>query len=207
MTNEGESAFQEAADYLMSLQPVPSFKYNPGLTHIAHDYMKEIQKYEDLNDAKKINLKSMIAKYGKCIGEFKLSTDFGSSSPELIAINLLVDDGDKEREMRNVIFDKSYIDVGVSTGNHSTYNKCTVIFFAKKFISKNDENYAEFANEEEKEEDYENEDFDLPEGVERIEKQEKVITENGNKKKIVKTVYYNSNGTQNIKTVKKDIYE
>ena len=44
MTNEGESAFQEAADYLMSLQPVPSFKYNPGLTHIAHDYMKEIQK-------------------------------------------------------------------------------------------------------------------------------------------------------------------
>ena len=181
--------------------------FRSGLTHIAHDYMKEIQKYEDLNDAKKINLKSMIEKYGKCIGEFKLSTDFGSSSPELIAINLLVDDGDKEREMRNVIFDKSYIDVGVSTGNHSTYNKCTVIFFAKKFISKNDENYAEFANEEEKEEDYENEDFDLPEGVERIEKQEKVITENGNKKKIVKTVYYNSNGTQNIKTVKKDIYE
>lgn len=207
MTNEGESAFQEAADYLMSLQPVPSFKYNPGLTHIAHDYMKEIQKYEDLNDAKKINLKSMIAKYGKCIGEFKLSTDFGSSSPELIAINLLVDDGDKEREMRNVIFDKSYIDVGVSTGNHSTYNKCTVIFFAKKFISKNDDNYAEYANEEEKKEDYENEDFDLPEGVERIEKQEKVITENGNKKKIVKTVYYNSDGTQNIKTIKKDIYE
>ena len=65
----------------------------------------------------------------------------------------------------------------------------------------------EIIDDNEEEEDYENEDFDLPEGVERIEKQEKVITENGNKKKIVKTVYYNSNGTQNIKTVKKDIYE
>lgn len=208
MTNEGAEAFIEAEEYLKNLKPVSPFKYSPGLTHVAHDYMKEIQKYEDLNDAKKINLKNIIDKYGKCIGGFKLSTDFGASNPELIAINLLVDDGDKEREMRNIIFDNNYIDVGVSTGTHSTYNQCTVLFFARKFISKHDDNFDQYINEDEEEiEDYENDDFDLPNGVDRIEKQERVITENGTKLKIIKIVCHNSDGTQTTQIQKKNIYE
>ena len=44
MTNEGEEAFKEASEFLLSLYPITKFKYNPGLTHVAHDYMKEIQK-------------------------------------------------------------------------------------------------------------------------------------------------------------------
>lgn len=206
MTNEGDEAFKEAAEYLEKISPVASFKYSPGLTHIAHDYMKEIQKYEDLNDAKKINLKSIIDKYGKCLGDFKISTDFGASTPEMICINLLVDDGDKEREMRNAMFNKEFIDIGVSTGDHSTYHRCTVIFFTTKFVSKNDENFEKYAKEEHDSDDYDDENFELPDGVDRIEKQEKIITENGVKKKVVKVVYHNSDGTQNSKTYKKNIY-
>ena len=208
MTNEGEDAFKEAADIIQKMSPVPSLKYSPGLNHVAHDYMKEIQKFEDLNDAKKINLKTIIDKYGKCLGDFKMSTDYGAAVPEMIAINLLVDDGDKEREMRNVVFNESFIDIGISTGAHSTYNRCTVIMLAKKFVSKHDENYAKVKDEvvNEEEEDYLSEQFELPEGVERIEKQEKIITENGTKKKIVKIVSYKENGTIATQTRKKNIY-
>jgi hypothetical protein len=34
-------------------------------------------------------------------------------------------------------FNEEFVDVGVSTGEHSTYNNCTFILFSNKFVSKN----------------------------------------------------------------------
>ena len=214
MTNEGEEAFKEASEFLLSLYPITKFKYSPGLTHVAHDYMKEIQKYDDISKAKKVNFNSIVNKYGVYFGDEIIQfIDFGASLPELITINIIVNDGDKEREMRKNFFNSEYLDVGVSTGTHNTYNKCTVILFAKKFVSKNDEDFEkakkeiEEINEKkkkeiEKEEDYINRDFDLPEGVDRIVKSEKIIKENGIKRKLVKIINYNKDGSKDIKTIK-----
>lgn len=217
MTNEGSDAFVEAAEFLENSNPISKLKYSPGLTHIAHDYMNEIQKYDDISKAKKVNLTSIINKYGVYYGdEIKQSIDFGASIPEMITMNIIVNDGDKDREMRKVFFNEEFVDVGVSTGEHSTYNKCTVILFSNKFVSKNDDKYEESKKEIEeinkkkselikKEEDYDNDDFNLPKGVERISKEERIIRENGVKRKIIKITSYNIDGSKDVKIFKEII--
>lgn len=227
MTNEGESAFREASEFLEKAEPVKQFRYNPGLTHVAHDFMKEIEQYEDLDEAKKIDIQAIIDKYGYFSGEYKHSTDFGSSTPEMIALTLVVDDGDKEREMRKVIFSDRYCEIGVSTGHHHTYNYCTVLLFTNKFISNTKDGQnptAEVKKEiidiskglkdkaledkQEDEEDIEDDnDFTIPEGVTKLEKQEKIIIEKGKKKKLIKMIYYKEDGTKQVETMKENLIE
>lgn len=228
MTNEGESAFKEASEFLEKAAKMKPFKYNPGLTHVAHDFMKEIEQYEDLDEAKKIDIQAIIDKYGYFSGEYKHSTDFGSSTPEMIASTLIVDDGDKEREMRKVLFNERYCEIGVSTGNHHTYNYCTVLLFTNKFISNTKEERnptAEVKKEvmniftglkdkilEDKQQDDDNDneddnDFTIPEGVTKLEKQEKIIIEKGKKKKLIKMIYYKEDGTKQVETMKENLIE
>jgi hypothetical protein len=214
MTNEGADAFIEAAEFLENKNPISKLKYSPGLTHIAHDYMNEIQKFDDISKAKKVNLTSIINKYGVYYGdEIKQLIDFGALIPELIVINIIVNDGDKDREIRNVFFNENFCDVGVSTGEHLTYNKCTVILFCNKFVSVNDDSFEKCKKEIEeinmkkselikKEEDFSDDDFNLPKGVERINKEERIIRENGVKRKMIKITSYNIDGSKDVKIYK-----
>ena len=54
-----------------------------------------------------------------------------------------------------------------------------------------------------KEEDYDNDDFNLPKGVERISKEERIVRENGVKRKII--ISYNIDGSKDVKIYKEII--
>ena len=56
-----------------------------------------------------------------------------------------------------------------------------------------------------KEEDYDNDDFNLPKGVERISKEERIVRENGVKRKIIKITSYNIDGSKDVKIYKEII--
>lgn len=258
ITSEGSKAFEEAAKVLDNLDSLNELKYSPGLTHTAHDALKEIQKFDDVDKMGDLNIDSFISKYGEVQGVFAQACDFGSPIPEMVVINLLVDDGDPNRGNRENIISPTFRLIGVSTGSHNVYNSCTVVMFAKHFYAKgekpskdsDDEEEEKRAVERKKEEINEissklnvvrrtslnkkevdvvseklektaiskilnkplessqaadEEDFDLPAGCVKLEKQEKIVTENGVKKKIVKLTKHMENGTIETEIFKEKI--
>jgi len=247
MTTEGAPAFEEAAKVLDNLDSMDPLKYSSGLTHVAHDALLDIQKLEDLDKLGELSIETYFEKHGEVIGHFAQAVDFGSSIPELVVINLLVDDGDKNRGNRANIINSKYKLIGVSTGSHSVYNNCTVLMYARHFYNLNekpgnlsDENYEDSSKSKKKKEIKEinqkmnivrrsslamkdkadselahktetqlnvkaEEDFHIPEGYSKIERQEKIITENGVKKKVVKLIKHKTDGSIETELTKENI--
>jgi hypothetical protein len=244
MTTEGPSAFEEAARFLDNLDAMEPLKYSAGLTHVAHDALKDIQKFDDIDQLSDLGLDTYINNHGQILGHLAQAVDFGSSIPELVVINLLVDDGDLNRGNRDNIINPKYKLVGVSTGNHPVYHNCTVVIYCRHFYEKDqdpgelsDENYEDekttpindakeqkinvvrrtsldkkyiFVDEPiekvvtapAKQED---DDFCLPEGVMKLERQEKLVNENGVNKKIVKVIKHMEDGTVKTEIFKEKI--
>lgn len=226
MTTEGSVAYEEAAFFLDNSDSLPPLKYCPGLTHAAHDALLDIQKKEDVDSLNEMNIDANLEKHGTVVGHFAQAVDFGSSLPELVVVNLLVDDGDKAKENRQNIMNPQYKLVGVSTGAHPVYHKCSVLMYARHFYPPNevpgdlsDENYDSKEDKKKAEEAQKpnvirrtslsmvkasvekkieevklDEELDVPEGVLKIEKQEKVVTEGGVKKRVVKIIKHMENG-------------
>jgi hypothetical protein len=144
-TTEGPTAFEEAVGVLEITPPLEALKYSPGLTYIAHDSLKYIQKVDEVEEINKLDIDKQIEKHGQVVGHFSQATEFGSNIAELVVINLLVDDGDtKRRHRQNLLSDKFRL-IGVSTGIHMLYQYCTVLVFAQNFFG-NYENYSDYAN-------------------------------------------------------------
>lgn len=250
MTTEGPSAFEEAARFLDNLDALEPLKYCAGLTHVAHDALKDIQKIDDIDQLSEFSLDTYINNHGQIVGHLAQAVDFGSSIPELVVINLLVDDGDLNRGNRDNIINPKYKLVGVSTGNHPVYHNCTVVMYCRHFYEK-DQNLGEHSEDSEDEKVNEKEktpnindikeqkinvvrrtsldkkyifvdepvekpvttpakqndddDFCLPEGVIKIERQEKLITENGVNKRIVKIIKHMEDGTLQTELFKEKI--
>jgi hypothetical protein len=211
MTTEGPQAFEEAAFFLDNSDAQPALKYSPGLTHAAHEALLDIQKSEDAEGIDEMNIDTYIEKHGQVIGHFAQAIDFGSSLPELVVVNLLVDDGDSSRANRENIMDPHFKLLGVASGAHSLYHRCSVLMYARHFYSigeipgdLSDDNYdsiedkqkaqATLLNKNKNEENKIDQDMDLPEGLVKIDKQEKIISENGVQKKIIKITKHLENG-------------
>ena len=135
MTQEGPTAYREAADFLLSLPKLQPLSIDNGLTSVAQEMATELSHYEEFEQMNEIDRDSIIEKYGHYEGQFGESTDFGSMTPEMVVINLLVDDGDKNRSNRKMLFKETYRKIGCGCAPHSTYKSVTVIMFATNFIA------------------------------------------------------------------------
>ena len=134
MTTEGPTAYREAADFLLSLPKLQPLALDNSLNSAAQDMAEELSHYEEFEQMDAINRDSILEKYGHYEGQFGESTDFGSMSPEMVVVNLLVDDGNKSRGNRKMLFKETYRKIGCGSAPHSTYKSVTVIMYATNFI-------------------------------------------------------------------------
>ena len=134
MTTEGPTAYREAADFLLSLPKLQPLALDNSLNSAAQDMAEELSHYEEFEQMDAINRDSILEKYGRYEGQFGESTDFGSMSPEMVVVNLLVDDGNKSRGNRKMLFKETYRKIGCGSAPHSTYKSVTVIMYATNFI-------------------------------------------------------------------------
>lgn len=231
MSKEGAPAFTEAALFLNDMNPVPALKPSKGLMAIAQDYLEQIQNTspQDINN---IDVQLLIDKYGYFNGNFSRQTQFGGSSPEFAIINLIVCDGKPTRDQRTSLFSTDVKLIGCAFGTHQTYGNCTVILTATEFTNNDNsnDNYLQgnnvvftsevgavpqnlgnvslkskpgsFPSNENNDDD---DDFYLPPGVKSIKKNEKIIEENGKKKKVTKIIKYNEDGSKDTELIKEDI--
>ena len=135
MTKEGPAAYREAADYLLSLPKLQPLTLDDALNNAAQEMASELSHYEEFEQMNSINREEILEKYGQYEGQFGESTDFGSLSPEMVVINLLVDDGDQRRANRKMLFKETYRKIGCGNSPHNTYKSVTVIMFATNFIA------------------------------------------------------------------------
>ena len=135
MTQEGPSAYKEAADFLLSLPKLQPLTADPGLTGAAQEMANELGRCQEFEQMDNIDRNGILSKYGEYEGQFGESTDFGSLSPEMVVVNLLVDDGDKSRSNRKMLFKETYRKIGCGCVPHNQYKSVTVIMYATNFIS------------------------------------------------------------------------
>ena len=227
-TQEGSSAYEEAAEFLENHKKINSLQLNYPLCLIAKDFLKEVQK-TDINKVNEIDLESIISKYGNFTGAFSRAIDFGGTEPEMVISNLLVSDGDESRSQRVSMFNENLNLIGVASGKHNQYGQCTIILTCTKFNSNNPD-YDKFEFEDNKNslnnqteklksknthlqnlEKSKNthlqnlEDPDCPEGVRKVVKSESEVVEGGKRKKIIKTVKYMEDGSVQTEIEKETI--
>lgn len=234
-TFEGFQSFKEAAEFLHNSATISPLIVNSYLTRIAEDALGVVTQSSDIDAILGLNIEPFIEKHGKVVGIFNETIDYGSETPELVVINMIVDDGDLSRPNRSAALNPKFKIVGVAVGSNKGYKNCTLITYARHFFAKNeeigdlsDDNYEE---QEEKNSDLNaaydctksamsvnsgmaiskrgetspNDDFDLPKGVLKVDKQEKVVTEDGIKKLITKYTKYLEDGTVQTELTKTNI--
>lgn len=254
ITTEGPNAYVEAAEFLETTLKKPTLLFNEGLLNASIGMVNELKLYKDINEMHSLNRNAVIAKYGTFEGEFGQSTDFGSMKPELVVMNFLVDDGDKDRRNRQLMFKETFKSFGCATVKHPKYRMCTVVMYAKTFVSGKGMPADQKRFEVEKDSQYENvlddqireihdtqpknqlksqpqkfnqpvhpktyhpqvqdqvnepetstnDDIDLPPGVAKMERSEKIILENGIKKKLIKIIKYKETGEKQTEMFKEN---
>lgn len=229
-TEEGKAAYIEASDYLEKQSPVPLCQPSKGLRKIAQDFLKEVQNC-DTSDIGEIDIEEIIAKYGEFRGNFSRALDFGGETPEQALINLLVSDGDTSRSQRTSLLNPELIRIGVATGVHGEYRYCSVILTCTQFKNTVDSDDFEkiegcdaspseqtqpegktlkpkkhvIRDKPQAKKQEPDDDFDVPEpGVKKVNRSEKIVIENGKKKRIVKIVKIMDDGSKETETIKED---
>ena len=194
--NEGAVAFQDAANYLDSLPKLKVLITDDALSQAAETIANEMTFHDDLASMNKINREQIIDSYGVYEGEFGQSTDFGSQTSELVVMNLVVDDGDSQRRNRKMLFNEKFTKIGCGSCKHPIFHACSVLLYAFRFTAGNG---GKVKRKEVVSDNYEREgdDMDLPQGMVKMDKKEKIVNEDGKKMKITKVVMYMEDGEIN----------
>lgn len=208
MTNEGVSAYKEAISFLEKSKTYSPIKYSPGLSHIAHDYNKNLEFSEDIDlEESSIYIEKILKKYDNIINinDIKYFSSFCSYSPQLFVINLAVCDGDKKRKFRETLFSDDYNYVGLATGYNFLYNDVTTVIFSHDF---NEKEYTEKGSKRstiikiplETIDEYNynfdilNPIFKLSPHIKKIEREDKIIRDRGKRIMVTKIILYTKEG-------------
>ena len=134
VTNEGPEVYKEAAEYLLSLPKLQPLTIDSNLCSIAQNICDELSKYDEFEQMDNVDRESIINQYGTYEGNFGESSDFGSLTPELVVLNLLVDDGNPNRNNRKMLFKENFRKIGCGNAPHNKFENVTVIIYTTNFI-------------------------------------------------------------------------
>ena len=191
-TQEGPAAYTEAIDFLSKQKPLEPFEPSKGLGRVAKDYISEVQTINP-DELEKIDLDKLIAKHGSFSGNLNRALDFGGETPEQVVVNLLVSDGDPNREQRDSLLSKDLKKVGVGFGKHDDFKYVTVIISSSKFVNNKDSDDTGFIDGK----------GSAGNNVSET-RTEKIITKNGKSKKMIKITRVLPNGSKETETFYED---
>lgn len=227
-TEEGAEPFKEAVDVLSKTEPVEPLEPSKGLERIAKDFLAEVLKV-DPNELNNINVDDIMQKYGSFLGSMNREVDMGNETPEQVVMSLIASDGDQTRSHRECLLSTDLKKIGVANGKHPTYRHCTIIFFCTKFtnnVDKDDHGYINGSSTVTEEKKVEGQALkpkkvvlkkEEPEVVENDEevrddvvsetRNEKIVIENGKKKRVIKITRTLKDGSKEVETLKEAVEE
>ena len=211
-TTEGIEAVQEAINFLKNQKNLPKLVLSDKINKACQDHIKDIgpkgMTGHEGSDGK--NISERIEKYGECDGEIAENLDFGFKKAENIIMNLLIDDGVKERYQRSNMFYPGFRYIGIGIGPHKDYGTCVCIGYARNIRELGSDltnildyinEYVDYRDKQSKKKAlnvYQEDDKDAPDDTVslRIEKANKKIE--GNMHKITRKIYSLKSGAQCI---------
>jgi uncharacterized protein YkwD len=211
-TTEGPEAVQEAINFLKNQKSLPKLILSEQICKACQDHIKDIgpkgMTGHEGRDGK--NISERIEKYAEWDGDIAENLDFGFKKAENIMMNLLVDDGVKERYQRSNIFYPKFRYIGVGIGPHKDYGTCVCIGYSRNIRDLGSDltnildyineyvDYRDKQNKKEAQNVYQEDDKDAPDDTVslRIEKAHKKIE--GNMHKITRKIYSLKSGAQCI---------
>ena len=126
-TEEGPRAYKEAIEFLKNQKPINVIEYDEEASKVALEYSKFLSNSKEGQVEDENQIEQRVEKYLDYDYSISENIDFGGSTGVEVIVNLLVDDGVKNRTHRENLFSDKYEYYGVGVFEHSDYDFCTVI--------------------------------------------------------------------------------
>lgn len=209
-TYEGKEAIELAIQFLKTQKPVGELIYNKNISKACKDHVNDIgpKGFTSHEGSDGKNISDRIEKYCEWDGACAESIDFGFKNAENIIMNLLIDDGVKERYQRKNLFHPELKYVGVAAGPHKDYGILVVVGYTKgvRNLGEEAKDVSDFIrdyikntmNKDKKKNAFQEDDPDAPDYTVsvKIVKLNKMIK--GKNRKITKKIYTLDTGAQHI---------
>ena len=137
-TEEGPSNVQGCINQLKATKPLPALKWSQILAKAAQEHVNDVGPKGAMGHVGTDGSDpgDRIERFGQWQGSIGENIDYGDTTPEDIVVNLLIDDGVKDRGHRTNILKSDHVLAGVSFGEHSDLNFICVIVFAQDITEK-----------------------------------------------------------------------
>ena len=134
-TAEGVSAVDEAIRFLDRQKPLSRMQFSVGLAEAAADLADDQADSSSTghNGRKSRSMMQRIEHHGEWLSEIGENISYGYNDPRLVVIQLIVDDGVRNRGHRINIFNPAFHRVGIACGPHAGYGSMCVMDFAGGF--------------------------------------------------------------------------
>ncbi len=210
-TYEGVDGITNAIEFLKTQEPLSELKYSEELSNAAKDHAIDIgSKGLSSHEGSDGNgICERVEKYIEWDGAIAENLDFCYKFAENIVMNLIIDDGSKEKHQRSHLFNKDFNFCGVGCDKHKSFKICSVIIYAKGLhpigeeppdVVNSVQDYIEktMGKDRKIKNAFQNEDPDAPDNTVsvKIVKLNKVI--NGKEKHITRKIYVLDDGKQHI---------
>lgn len=183
-TQEGVEPLMELAMILDSLDSMCELIPCEGLNQCTMNAVELMQSFDQVIQVYDMKIDELLVNYGEVYGPFAQCCDFGTNNPQLLLLILLMDDGDSNRPNRTSLLNPNFKMIGLSQKTHRKFAWCSIIMLARHFYSLVEKPLEGSDNEED---DFvTDKQYYSSKTKNNYRKTEKVVEENGTRKKLVK---------------------
>ena len=222
-THEGESAHDEAIEFLSNLEPLNQLGFHSELAKACYDHTKDIgDKGLYTNEgSNRENISQRVEQYAEWDYVLCLNMDFGGRTAQEVVISFLTGDGDKNRTHRKNMFRADIKFIGTASNEHKEADVCTAVVYAGNVRELNSvapevknflENHMKKVEEEKKnpkpkkiKTKFQIEDPDAPDNAISYVTFKKIKLVEGRAKNCTQRVYTLSDGSQHIVEIFDDL--
>jgi len=137
-TEEGPRAYKEAIEFLKNQKPINIIEFDEEASKVAQECSKFLSNSKEDQIEDESQIEQRVGKYIEYDYSLSENIDFGGSTGVEVIVNLLVDDGVKNRTHRENLFSDKYEYYGVGVFEHPEYDFCTVIDYFGDILSYKD---------------------------------------------------------------------